>query len=281
MKFQGRTFIISGGSSGLGLATATALLEQGANVSIFDMNPPAAEGHFTDKRRVQYNKADVSNSSSLQAAIDNAVAWTKETDAPLGGVITCAGVGFGERALPRQDPSSTTVKTMSMERFDKVIAINLRGTVDLIRLALPHIAATPGEGEDEERGVIIVVSSVAAYEGQVGQLAYSASKAAVAGLVLPLAREVGRTAGVRVVGIAPAVFQTNMTAAPRPAPGAEGKARGGVASQSGTNTGMIEYPQRLGKPQEFASLALECIRNPMMNGQVFRLDGAVRFPSRL
>lgn len=245
------------------------------------MNPPAAEGHFTDKRRVQYNKADVSNSSSLQAAIDNAVAWTKETNAPLGGVITCAGVGFGERALPRQDPSSTTVKTMSMERFDKVIAINLRGTVDLIRLALPHIAATPGEGEDEERGVIIVVSSVAAYEGQVGQLAYSASKAAVAGLVLPLAREVGRTAGVRVVGIAPAVFQTNMTAAPRPAPGAKGKARGGVASQSGTNTSMIEYPQRLGKPQEFASLALECIRNPMMNGQVFRLDGAVRFPSRL
>ncbi|KAI5305101.1 hypothetical protein KEM56_005292, partial [Ascosphaera pollenicola] len=197
MKFQGRTFIISGGSSGLGLATTTALLEQGANVSIFDMNPPPAEGLLTDKTRVQYNNADVTKTASLQTGIDSTVAWTKETNAPLGGVITCAGMGYGERALPRQDPSSATVKTMSMERFDKVVAINLRGTVDLIRLALPHIANTPGEGDDEERGVVIVVSSVAAYEGQVGQLAYSASKAAVAGLVLPLAREVGRTAGIR------------------------------------------------------------------------------------
>ncbi|KAI5287809.1 hypothetical protein KEM54_005721, partial [Ascosphaera aggregata] len=279
-------------SSGLGLATATALLEQGANVSIFDLQPPPTKGLFADRTRTQYNNADVTSTTSLQSSVNRAVAWTKENNAPLGGVITCAGIGYAERALPRQKreetaTSLTTVKTMSMENFDRVIAVNLRGTVDLIRLALPHIAqTTPCEvSGDAERGVIIVVSSVAAYEGQVGQLAYSASKAAVAGLVLPLAREVGRTAGIRVVGIAPAVFQTSMTAAPRKtanasAPGEE-KARKGIAARSGIGSGMVEYPQRMGRPAEFASLALECIRNPMLNGNVFRIDGAVRFPSRL
>ncbi|EEH34356.2 hypothetical protein PAAG_05405 [Paracoccidioides lutzii Pb01] len=293
MKPQGRTFIISGGSSGLGLATATALLAQGANVSLLDINPPPPTSPplLTNPTRTLYTRTDVSNTASLQHAIDATVTWiSTSTHADLGGVVCCAGIGYGERALPRQDPDGTTpggkkiVKTMSIEAFDRVIAINLRGTVDLIRLALPHMAAVEGEGDDEERGIVVVVSSLAAYEGQVGQLAYSASKAAVAGIVLPLAREVGRSAGVRVVGVAPGVFQTGMTTRPRKAvSGGEGveKRRAGVAERSGFNSGMIEYPMRIGRPEEFAEFVLACVRNGMVNGSVFRLDGAVRMPSRL
>ncbi|KKZ61126.1 hypothetical protein EMCG_04271 [[Emmonsia] crescens] len=291
MKPQGRTFIISGGSSGLGLATATALIAQGANVSLLDLNPPPADitPLLINQTRTLYTRTDVSNTESLQHAIDATISWiSTSTHAPLGGVICCAGIGYGERALPRQDPNSSSVKTMSIEAFDRVIAINLRGTVDLIRLALPHLAAVEGEGDDEERGVVVVVSSVAAYEGQVGQLAYSASKGAVAGIVLPLAREVGRSAGIRVVGVAPGVFQTGMTVKPKKSQsggsgggGGGEKKRAGVAERSGANSGMIEYPMRMGKPEEFAEFVLGCVRNGMVNGSVFRLDGAVRMPSRL
>ncbi|PGH35350.1 hypothetical protein GX50_01814 [[Emmonsia] crescens] len=290
MKPQGRTFFISGGSSGLGLATATALLAQGANVSLLDLNPPPADitPLLTSQTRTLYTRTDVSNTESLQHAIDATISWiSTSTHAALGGVICCAGIGYGERALPRQDPNNSSVKTMSIEAFDRVIAINLRGTVDLIRLALPHLAAVDGEGDDEERGVVVVVSSVAAYEGQVGQLAYSASKGAVAGIVLPLAREVGRSAGIRVVGVAPGVFQTGMTVKPKKSQsggsggGGGEKKRAGVAERSGANSGMIEYPMRMGKPEEFAEFVLGCVRNGMVNGSVFRLDGAVRMPSRL
>jgi len=163
---------------------------------------------------------------------------------------------------------------MSIEAFDRVMAINLRGSVDLIRLVVPHLAAVNPE-DDGERGVLILVSSVAAYEGQVGQVAYSASKAAVAGIVLPLARELGRAAGIRVVGIAPALFETAMTKA-----GAAGKG-GQVAQKAGLNDGMVEFPRRMGQPEEFASFVLQCLQNGIVNGSVFRLDGAVRMPSRL
>ncbi|KAG5298818.1 hydroxyacyl-Coenzyme A dehydrogenase type II [Histoplasma capsulatum G186AR] len=287
MKLQDRTFIISGGSSGLGLATAAALLSQGANVSLLDLNPPPSGISLllTNPSRTLYTRTDVTSTASLQHAIDSTVSWISSyANAPLGGVICCAGIGYGERALPRQDPGSGKVKTMSIEGFDRVIAINLRGTVDLIRLALPHLAAVEGEGDDGERGVIVVVSSVAAYEGQIGQLAYSASKGAVAGIVLPLAREVGRTAGIRVVGVAPGVFQTGMTVRPRNSPPGESsgeKKRLGVAERSGANSGMVEYPMRMGRPEEFAEFVLGCIRNGMVNGSVYRLDGAVRMPSRL
>ncbi|KAK2784928.1 hypothetical protein FQN53_008114 [Emmonsiellopsis sp. PD_33] len=305
MKTEGRTFVVSGGSSGLGLATTLTLLSAGANVSILDINPPppTASPLLTNPARTLYTKTDVSRTASLQHAISSTLTWINTaTHFPLGGVICCAGIGYGERALPRQDPNNSTsdaVKTMSIEAFDRVIAINLRGTVDLIRLVLPHIAAVEPEGDDGERGVVVVVSSVAAYEGQVGQVAYSASKAAVAGLVLPLAREVGRAAGIRVLGVAPGVFQTGMTMTPRKAAGGgagtgagAGAGKGGgsgsgekkrpsTAERSGINTGMIEYPLRMGRPEEFAEFVLGCVRNGMVNGSVFRLDGAVRMPSRL
>jgi NAD(P)-dependent dehydrogenase (short-subunit alcohol dehydrogenase family) len=179
---------------------------------------------------------------------------------------------------------------MDMALFDRVLAINLRGTVDLIRQTLPYLAQNEPEGDDGERGVIVVVSSVAAYEGQVGQLAYSASKGAVASMVLPLAREVGRTAGIRVMGIAPGLFETGMTKPPKRQDqekkkkdeGVESKKKGGgVAGRAGFNPNMIEYPTRMGRGDEFARLVKEIVENPMLNGQVLRLDGAIRMPSRL
>jgi 3-hydroxyacyl-CoA dehydrogenase/3-hydroxy-2-methylbutyryl-CoA dehydrogenase len=179
---------------------------------------------------------------------------------------------------------------MDMALFDRVLAINLRGTADLIRQTLPYLAQNEPEGDDGERGVIVVVSSVAAYEGQVGQLAYSASKGAVASMVLPLAREVGRTAGIRVMGIAPGLFETGMTRPPKKQDqekkkrdeDVESKKKGGgVAGRAGFNPNMIEYPTRMGRGDEFARLVKEIVENPMLNGQVLRLDGAVRMPSRL
>lgn len=177
---------------------------------------------------------------------------------------------------------------MDMALFDRILAINLRGTVDIIRQTLPHIAQSQPEGDDGERGVVIVVSSVAAYEGQVGQLAYSASKGAVASLVLPLAREVGQNAGIRVMGIAPGLFETGMTRPPKKQEqekkdeGTEGRKKSsGVAGPAGFNPNMIEYPTRMGRGDEFARLVKEIVENPMLNGQVLRLDGAIRMPSRL
>lgn len=190
--------------------------------------------------------------------------------------MSCAGVGYGERILPKQDPKKPEeVKTMSIEAFDRVVSINLRGTVDLVRLVLPHMANTALPEGEAEKGAVVLVSSVAAYEGQVGQVAYSASKGAVAGIVLPLARELGKAAGIRVVGIAPGVFETAMTG------GMRGKDASEAVQSHMVNQGMVEYPLRMGKPEEFARFVVECLQNEMLNGNVFRLDGAAKFPSRL
>lgn len=155
---------------------------------------------------------------------------------------------------------------MSMKTFDRVISVNLRGTVDLLRQALPILAKVEPEQPDGERGVVIVVSSVAAYEGQVGQVAYSASKGAVASMVLPMARELART-GVRVLGIAPGVFESGMTL------------KGGMAGM--VPDGMAEFPKRMGQGSEFAGLVGGCLENSMLNGTVVRIDAAARFPARL
>ena len=214
--------------------------------------------------------------------------------------MCCAGVGTPAKALPRQRNSSEErgdgdgeAKYMDMKLFDRVLAINLRGTVDLIRLCLPHLARNEPEGFDGESGVCVVVSSIAAYEGQVGQVAYSASKGAVASLVLPLAREVGREAGIRVMGIAPGVFETAMTSTPKPKTAAKSTSDSGagqeqnqkksqdISSRSGAQSGMVEYPMRMGRAEEFARMVKEIVENPMLNGGVIRLDGGARFPSRL
>ena len=176
-----------------------------------------------------------------------------------------------------------------MTTFDRTLSINLRGTVELVTLTLPHLASLDPVNADGERGVVIVVSSVAAFEGQVGQLAYAASKGAVRSVVLPLAREVGRV-GVRVVGVAPGVFESKMTVREerRGEVGeggktGEGKAigKGGAGARAGVNPEMVNFPVRMGKGEEFARLCKEIIENGMLNGEVIRLDGGVRMPSRL
>lgn len=291
MQIKNRTFLISGGSSGLGLATAVLLASNGANVSILDLNPPPSTANLPTSQHL-FTKTDVSSTPSLEAALHATLAWTQRTSAPLSGVIACAGIGTAATALPKQDPSSSTPKYYDMAAFDRTLAINLRGTVDLIRLALPHIAATTPQGPDGERGVVVVVSSVAAYEGQVGQLAYSASKGAVRSIVLPLARELGQKAGVRVMGIAPGVFETGMTTPKKPTPGAgpsnkketapsAAKEKKATGARAGVNPEMVNYPVRMGKGEEFARLVKEIVENPMLNGYTIRLDGGVRMPSRL
>jgi phosphoribosyl-ATP pyrophosphohydrolase/phosphoribosyl-AMP cyclohydrolase/histidinol dehydrogenase len=289
MQIKDRTFIISGGSSGLGLATAATLLQSGANVSILDLNPPPSDSFPSiDSSRTLFSKTDVSSTESLQSAVKKTIKWIQETThKPLAGTICSAGIGTAMTSLPRQPENAThdTVKYMDMTHFDRTIAINLRGTVDLIRLTLPHMALNEPWGPDGERGIVIVVSSVAAYEGQVGQLAYSASKGAVRSIVLPLARELGQKAGIRVLGIAPGVFETGMTAGPKKAsstPEKESrKPKGGTASRAAINTEMVQYPTRMGKSEEFARLVKDIVENPMLNGQVIRIDGGVRMPSRL
>lgn len=204
-------------------------------------------------------------------------------------MICSAGVGSAALILPKQSPDATheSVKYMPMEAFDRTVAINLRGTVDLMRLAIPHMALNEPWGPDGERGIAIVVSSVAAYEGQVGQLAYSASKGAVRSIVLPLARELGQKAGIRVLGVAPGMFHTGMTAPPKKAGalsskvGGDGKAKAPSGERAGLNREMLGFPTRLGKGEEFATLIQQMIENPMLNGFVVRLDGGVRMPSRL
>jgi NAD(P)-dependent dehydrogenase (short-subunit alcohol dehydrogenase family) len=290
MKIASRTFLISGGSSGLGLATAELLYSQGASVALLDLNPPPTSSPLSNRTHTAFFTTDVSSSSSIAAAVEKTVQWASESKRPIGGVVCSAGIGYAEKVLPRQPEGTTSanVKMMDLEKFDRVIAINLRGTVDLIRQVIPHMSLNEPEGPDGERGVIIMVSSVAAFEGQVGQLAYSASKGAVRSIVLPLARELGQSCGVRVTAIAPGVFETGMTkksktgarTAGQPAArkgGAEKKEKAGGS----VNREMVNYPVRMGRGDEFARLCKEIIENPMLNGDCYRLDGGVRMPSRL
>ncbi|KAL9620487.1 MAG: hypothetical protein Q9160_004956 [Pyrenula sp. 1 TL-2023] len=285
MKVEGRTFIISGGSSGLGLGIATHILSHGASVSILDLNPPPSTSSLSSlKDNVLFTHTDVSSTSSIAAAVTATVSFIKQIGKPLGGVITCAGISHAERALPKQDPENMeNVKAMDLEGFDRTLRINLRGTVDLITQALPHLAAVQPSPPDNDRGVIVVVSSVAAYEGQVGQLAYSASKGAIASMVLPLARELGRSAGIRVCGVAPGVMETAMVVGQKGGMICAEHIRQAAeyAAKPLGERGMLEWPIRMGKPEEFATLVGEIIRNGMLNGTVIRLDGGVRFPSRL
>ena len=290
MQIKGRTFVVSGGSSGLGLACTLVFLDNGANVSILDLNPPPSSSHpsISDSSRVLFTKTDVSSSPSLQSAVSATIDWCQKTEYTLSGAICSAGIGTAALALPRQadNASHENVKYYDMGAFDRTIAINLRGTVDLIRLTLPHMALNEPWGPDGERGIVIVVSSTAAYEGQVGQLAYSASKGAVRSIVLPLARELGQKHGIRAMGIAPGAFQTGMTMPKdklkqRQAGPSKDKPKDPTGNRAMINPEMVNYPLRMGKPEEFGSLVKQMIENPMLNGFVVRLDGGIRMPSRL
>lgn len=254
MQLQGKTFVVSGGASGLGAACATEFSKAGANVVLLDVNE---HGNNVAKElgdSVRFARTDVTDPAQVQAAVDLAAT----TFGGLHGAINCAGVATAERVIGREGP-------LPLERFSKVIAVNLIGTFNVIRLAAAKMlerAVDPGE----DRGVIICTASVAAYDGQIGQAAYAASKGGVVGLTLPVAREFAQHQ-IRVASIAPGIFDTPMLA------GLPEAARESLGKQ-------VPFPSRLGRPAEYAALARHIVENQMINGEVIRLDGAIRMAPR-
>jgi NAD(P)-dependent dehydrogenase (short-subunit alcohol dehydrogenase family) len=255
MKLQGQAAIVTGGGSGLGAATATLLAAQGCRVALLDINDTAAKAHAATIGGVGI-RCDVSDSASAEAAM----AQARTAHGPARVLVNCAGIGVAGRVIGRDGP-------MKLEAFDRVIRINLIGTFNMIRLAAAEMSALDAlDGEDEERGVIINTASIAAFDGQVGQAAYAASKGGVVGMTLPIARELAR-AGVRVMTIAPGVFHTPMVDGLPP----------DVLKSLGEG---VPFPRRLGMPEEYAALALHIIGNRFLNGEVIRLDGALRMAPR-
>jgi len=249
MRLDGCSAIVTGGASGLGNATARALIDGGAHVVILDL--PTSEGEKAATAlgpNARFVAADVTDEEQVQAAVDTASAL-----APLRVVVNCAGIATAEKVLGRDG-------LIPLDHFERVIRVNLIGTFNVVRLAAAAIAQTEPVGE--ERGVIVNTASVAAFDGQIGQPAYSASKGGVAAMTLPLAREFARSL-IRVMTIAPGIFETPMMA------GLPQAAQDSLAAQ-------VPHPSRLGKPSEYASLVRAIVDNPMLNGETIRLDGAIR-----
>ncbi len=250
MQLSGKTFLVTGGSSGLGAAVVREFVGAGANAVILDVNEPREPVASAMAPRVRFQKADVTNEEHVRAAVTLAI----EEFGELRGVVNCAGIATAERAVGREGPQP-------LGHFAKVIGVNLIGTFNVIRLAAAQIMkhdAAPGD----DRGVIICTASVAAFDGQIGQAAYAASKGGVAALTLPIAREFAQQQ-IRVVSIAPGIFDTPMMA------GLPEAARESLGKQT-------PFPARLGKPEEYAALARHIVENQMLNGEVIRLDGAIR-----
>lgn len=250
MKISGQTAIITGGGSGMGAATAKLLAEQGANVVLFDMNREAAEKVAAETNGLAC-EVNVTDEQSVANALATAV---KKFEIPRI-CINCAGIAPAERVVGKSGP-------MPLDHFAKVIQVNLIGTFNVMRLVAAEMIKSEPIGEDSERGVIINTASVAAYEGQIGQSAYSASKGGVVGLTLPAAREFAQF-GVRVMAIAPGLVDTPMLQ------GLPDEIRASIAAG-------IPYPKRFAKPSEYAELVAHIVNNPMLNGSVIRLDGALR-----
>ncbi len=255
MKRKDSTAIVTGGASGLGEACVRNILAGGGKAAILDMQGERAEKLVAELGpSVIFVNTDVTSEQSVQAAVDETLA----AFGIINVVINCAGVGDPAKVLGKKGP-------MPLNFFMRIIQINLVGTFNVIRLAVEKMNQnTPYE--DGEKGVIVNTASAAAFDGQIGQAAYSASKAGVVGMTLPLARECADY-GIRVMTIAPGLFNTPMLAQlPDAAREALGK--------------MIPFPSRLGKPSEFAELVQQIIENPMLNGEVIRLDGAIRMAAR-
>ncbi|RDA95635.1 hypothetical protein CP533_1144 [Ophiocordyceps camponoti-saundersi (nom. inval.)] len=261
MKVNNRTFIISGGASGLGRACAEHLLRSGSNnVAILDTSNDAGEDLAAKLgSSARFFRCNVIDTSSVADAVRGAARWAQETNKPLAGVIPAAGISIPATILDR------TGSPFDQDNFDTVIAVNLRGTVDLVRQAVEHMAKVEPDA-DGGRGVVIMVASSAAFDGQRGQVAYAASKGAVASMTLPMARDLARY-GIRCVTVAPSLFETGMTSL------MPEKVRSNLEA-------TLEFPKRGGRPEEFAQLVLQIIENPMLNGSVIRLDGAAR-PGKL
>ena len=247
MEIKNSTFLVAGGGSGLGAATARMLGDAGANVVAADLR--GEEGPNT-----RFVEADVTDEESVRAAVETVV----EEFGGLHGAVNCAGVAIAEKVLGREGPHS-------LDSFTNVIQVNLIGMFNVIRLAAAAMVGNE-PGEDGGRGVIVNTASVAAFDGQIGQAAYAASKGGVASMTLPLAREFARS-GIRVVTIAPGLFDTPMMA------GLPEEARASLGEQ-------VPFPSRLGRPEEYAALVRHVVENDMLNGEVIRLDGAIRMAPR-
>ena len=251
MEIDGKTFLITGGGSGLGAATARMLAGAGGHVVLADV---ADAGALAAELGGAYVRTDVTQEADGQAAVALAV----ERFGALHGLVNCAGVVIGERVVGRDGPHA-------LASFARVIGINLVGTFNMIRLAAAAMKGT-APGPEGERGVIVNTGSIAAFDGQIGQAAYAASKGGVASLTLPVARELARD-GIRVITIAPGLFETPMMT--------------GLPAEVQASLGAsVPYPPRLGRPAEYAALVRHAVENVMLNGEVIRLDGALRMAPR-
>ncbi|MDN8617780.1 3-hydroxyacyl-CoA dehydrogenase [Variovorax ginsengisoli] len=252
MRIESNVFIVTGGASGLGEGTARMLAEAGAKVVIADMQLDKGEAVAREIGGT-FVECDVSQEAAGQAAVAAALKLGK-----LAGLVNCAGVAPAEKTVGKNGPHALAV-------FSKAIAVNLLGTFNMIRLAADAMAKNEPESTGE-RGVLISTASVAAYDGQIGQAAYSASKGGVVGMTLPIARDLARN-GIRNMTIAPGIFGTPMLF------GMPQEVQDALAAS-------VPFPSRLGTPQDYAKLARHIIENDMLNGEVIRLDGAIRLPPR-
>ena len=253
MQIDNKVFLVTGGASGLGAATAEMLVATGAKVMLVDMNAEAVTAQ-AERLGAQSVVADISNEAAAEAAVQATV----KAFGGLNGLVNCAGIVRGEKILGKNGPHA-------LSSFSQVINVNLIGSFNMLRLASAAIAESEADGGGE-RGVIINTASAAAYDGQIGQAAYAASKGAIVSLTLPAARELARF-GIRVMTIAPGIFETPMMA------GMTQEVRDSLA------TG-VPFPPRLGKPAEYAGLVKHIIENSMLNGEVIRLDGALRMAAK-
>jgi NAD(P)-dependent dehydrogenase (short-subunit alcohol dehydrogenase family) len=253
MLIEGASALVAGGASGLGAATARRLHAAGATVTIADLNAERGAALAAELGQgAAFVGCDVTDESQVQAAVQAAA------DAgPLRISVCCAGIGWAEKTAGKRGPHA-------FEPFETVIRVNLLGTFNVLRLASAAMLGVELAGE--ERGVCISTASIAAYDGQIGQLAYSASKGGIVGMTLPAARDLA-SAAIRVVTIAPGLFDTPLLA------GLPEAARAALGEQ-------VPHPSRLGRPEEYAALAAHIVENPMLNGEVIRLDGALRMPPR-
>jgi len=250
MELKNSTFIVTGGASGLGAATARAIAQAGGNVVIADVNADAGNALAKELGRARFIKTDVTAEADGKAA----VALALKEFSGLQGLVNCAGIAIGEKTVGKEGPHA-------LASFSRVVGINLIGTFNMIRLAADAMSkGAPNAGG--ERGVIVNTASVAAFDGQIGQAAYSASKGGIVGMTLPIARDLSRS-GIRVMTIAPGIFETPMLLGmPKDVQDALGK--------------LVPFPSRLGRPDEYAALAMHIIENAMLNGETIRLDGAIR-----
>jgi len=253
MEIAGKSALVAGGASGLGEATARGLIEAGAVVTIADLNAEKGEA-LAAELGATFVAADVTDEAAVSSAVESAA----DRDGGLRVSVCCAGIGWAERVAHKDGPHN-------LEFFSNVVKVNLIGTFNVLRLAAAAMSENEAD-EGGERGVCVNTASIAAYDGQIGQAAYAASKGGIVGMTLPAARDMAKR-GIRVNTIAPGLFDTPLLAA--------------LPEEARTALGEgIPFPSRLGRPEEYARLVAQIVANPMLNGETIRLDGALRMPPK-